>query len=479
MRGLAWKVGSQAVSQGSRSIVAIILAHLLAPHDYGVAGMVMVFASFVFVFSDLALGAALVQRPSLTEADRSTVFWTGAAAGLLFTLVGIAVSGLIANFYDEPEVGPLFAALSVSFFVTALATTHSALLNREMNFRALEIVVMVSTVVGAVIGVIVALKGYGPWALIAQQLASSVVWTLLLWKFSPWRPRFIYSRASIRDLGGFSGNVFAHRTLYYLHRNSAPLLIGKFVGAAALGAYTLAFNIIFVPFSRIAGPIQEVLFPAFSRIQNDKERMATLWIRALRLVATISIPALLGMVAVAPDFVEVVLGPKWSAATPIIQILGWVGLLQSLQTLSTDILQALDQTSTVVKFTMVFFTTHLAAFIIGLHWGVKGVAIGYAISTTLVEPIYARITARALGISVWTLARSLSGVAQASLIMFGGVLAARSVLVNDGTPSSVRLLVLVFTGFAIFGMAVMWRAPEVIDDLKEVVRTRRGRAVTA
>ncbi|MDX6491564.1 MAG: hypothetical protein QOD43_1809, partial [Gaiellaceae bacterium] len=346
VRGLAWKGASQVFLQGSRIVVAVILARMLAPHDYGLAAMALVLASLVIVFSDVALGAAIVQRTHLTEDDLSTAFWTSVGVGTICTGLGIGLSGVFAGIYGDQSVRPLFAVLSVSFVVTSLATTHEALLVREMNFRSLELRNIGGTAVGAVLGIFLAAKGYGAWAIIGQQLAIATVSTTLLWLFSPWRPTWSFSVASLRSLGGFSGNVFAHRLLYYLHRNADNLLIARFLGPAALGVYGFAYNVMLVPFSRIAGPLTEVLFPAFSRMKDDRERMTAVWIRATRLVASFSVPALLGLVIVAPDFIHVALGDRWSHAVILIQVLAWVGLLQSLQTLNPNILQALDRTDT-------------------------------------------------------------------------------------------------------------------------------------
>ena len=473
MRGLAWKVASQVFLQGSRFVVAIILARLLAPHDYGLAAMALVLASLVIVFSDVALGAALVQRPRLTEADRSTAFWMSVAVGALCTGVGIATSGLLADLYGDGSVRPLFAVLSLSFFVTSLATTHEALLVREMNFRSLELRMMVGTAAGAVVGIFLAASGYGAWAIIGQQLAASTASTLLLWAFSPWRPTFSFSLASLRDLGGFSGNVFAHRLLYYLHRNADNLLIGRFLGPAALGVYGFAYNVMLVPFSRVAGPLTEVLFPAFSRIQTDKERMAAVWIRAVRLVASFSVPALAGLAVVAPDFVSVALGDRWSKAAILIQVLAWVGLLQSLQTLNPNILQALDRTRTLFRYSLVFFAFHLAAFGIGLQWGVVGVAVGYLCSSLVVEPLLGWVTARALGVSPLTILRALFGVFQASALMFAAVLATRLLLLEAGVDPLGRLGLSVLVGIAVYLPAWLWRVPEAVEELRSVRRRTR------
>ena len=166
--------------------------------------------------------------------------------------------------------------------------------------------------------------------------------------------------------GGFSSYLLGHRLLYYFHRNADNILIGRYLGATALGAYALAYNIMLVPFTRIAGPVQRVLGPAFARMQDEPRRIADAWVRAVRLVGALAIPSLLGLMVVAPDFVSVVLGDQWAAAVPLIQVLAIVGIVQSLQSISTDILQARGQANTIFRFSVLFTVTHTAGFVVGL-----------------------------------------------------------------------------------------------------------------
>ncbi|HMJ33985.1 MAG TPA: MOP flippase family protein [Baekduia sp.] len=481
-RGLAWKVLSQIVGQGSRLVVAVVLARMLAPRDFGLAAMVLVFSSLVMVFSDLALGAALVQRKKLTEQDRATAFWTSVCAGVTFTLLGMAVAAPLASFYGESTVRGLVMALSTTFLIASMATTHEALLVREMQFRAVELRKMFGLLAGAAAGVVTAAQGGGAWAIIAQQVVTALVTTILIVQCSPWRPSLHFSRRSLRDLGSFSGFVMGHRLLYYLHRNADNLLIGRFVGAAALGVYALAYNVMLIPFSRIAGPVQQVMFPAFSRLQDQPERIADLWIRATRIVGAISVPALCGLVVVAPDFVPVVFGDRWKEAVPLIQTLAWVGLLQSLQTLNTEILQARDRTSTIFRFSVTFFIAHVTSFVIGLHWGVEGVAAAYAISSTLVEPVFTWLTARSLGISVWRLPQALAGIVLSSVLMGGVVYVLRSGLVDAGVGQLPRFLLCATVGVVVYLPLCALLQPELRGEarwLRSLVERRRGRALTA
>jgi O-antigen/teichoic acid export membrane protein len=479
LRGVGWKFLSQFVLQISRVAVGLTLAHLLSPRDYGLAGMVLILSGLVLAFSDLALGAALVQRRELTEDDRSTVFWTGLAVGATLTAVGIALSGPVSQFFGEPQVAPLFAAFSVSFVVTSLGTTQKALLTREMNFRSLELRLVVGSLCGGAIGIVIALGGHGAWALIAQQLTIAIVSTVLLWVASPWRPSLAFSWRTLREFGGYSGSVFGTRLLYYMHENAMSVLIGRFLGAAALGVYALAYTVILMPLSRIAIPIGEVLFPAFSRMQDDRAAIADFWLRAIRMLGAVVLPSMLGLIIVAPEFVEVVLGQQWVEAVPVIQILAWVGLVQALQAWNSGILMGLDRAGTLFRFSAVSFVVYVAAFVAGLSSGIVGVALCYAVASTLLELVYLRLTARALALPLREWARALSGVGQAALLMTVALVPLRLALVEEGLPPAGRLAVLIFAGIAVFAAACLWRAPDLTAEVRTLRSRRAGRPAVA
>jgi O-antigen/teichoic acid export membrane protein len=472
-RGLAWKGGGNMGRQLLRIAVTVVLARLLSPHDYGVAGMVIVFATLVEILGDLALGAALVQRRELSDTDRSTAFWVSVGAGLFFTLLGIVLAAPLAGFYGTPAVKPLFMVMSLSFVITAVGSTQCALLMREMDFRGLELRLTGGAVVGAAVAIFLAWRGAGPWALIGQQVTAAAVATVLVWRFSSWRPSFRFSRASLHDLGSFSGRVFGTRLLFYGNRNADNVLVGRYLGASALGVYTIAYNIMLLPSNQISAPVQEVLYPTFSRMQDDVPRVAKAWLSVNRVVGAISLPALAGMVMVAPEFVAVVLGPKWEPAVRVIQILAWVGMLQSLQGLNSSVLQARDRTRELLRYGVIVCVASLSAFVVGLHWGLVGVALAYALSSTIVEPYYSWLTARALNLSVFAFPRALAGVFQAVAGMVLALALTRLALAGTGLGPFPRLLMLVLVGALAYVPLVLWRVPEVRVLARRVRRPRR------
>jgi O-antigen/teichoic acid export membrane protein len=474
LKGLVWVVASQAGLQLTRALVAIAVARMLTPEEYGLAALALVFASLVLVFSDMAMGAALIQRKTLSALDRDTAFWVTLTGGVVFTILGAVLAGPIASLYGEPDAKPLLMALSATFVITALGATQQSLMLRDMDFRRVEMLPMLGAVAGGIAGVTLAVLGTGAWAIISQQLATTLATTLLVWVRSQWRPRFAFSMQSVRHLGSFSAYMLGHRMLFYLQMNADRFLIGRFLGTAALGTYAVSYNTIVQPAARLGGPLQRVFSPAFSRIQDEPERISATWARVSRILSAITVPALAGLIIVAPDFVPVVLGEHWTSAVPVVQVLAIVGIVQALQTLHVDILMARGRGRTILRFSIVLCGAHMIAFVAGLNWGVEGVAVAYALSTTLVETRLTVLSARALGVSPLVFLRAIFGAFQAAVGMCVAVALVRYGLVDADVAPALRLLVCIAVGAGSYGALLLWREPELLRDVRGLVARRRG-----
>ena len=470
VRGLGWKLLGQGVAQVTSAGVAILLAHLLTPKDFGLAGMALVFTGIMSVFTDLALGAALVQRATIDEADRSTAFWTSLSVGVVLTVIGVALAPLVADFFSMPAVMPLFAASATLAILASLSVTQSALLTREMNFRSLEIRGMVSALAGAATAVPLAFAGAGAWAIVGQTISGAAVSVVLLWRLSPWRPRFVYSVRSLRTLGSFGLKTFFSQILGYLVDNMDNLLVGRFLGSSALGVYAVAFNVMFLPVGRISRPVQQVVFAAFAKLQSDRERLVDAWLRGNRLVAAVNVPAFLGMAVVAPDFVPVVLGNKWHAAVPVLQLLSLAGVAQSLQTLNWSTVQSTGRAGVMLRLRLFSTPLTLAAFSLGLYWGVVGVAGLFAVARFIILGVSTVVTCRALGASVLRFVRHITPVTVMAVVMAVAVYFARIALVDAHVGNPVRLLALVLLGMVIYLALVMWRTPDLIGEVRQLLR---------
>lgn len=472
--GVGWKIATVAVVQVTRIVVGVILARLLVPRDFGLASMALLFVGVASVFTDLSFGQALIARREISERDRSTAFWTTLAAGALCFGGGVAAAPLVADFFSTPAVSHLFAVTSILFLITSFSSTQIALLTREMQFRSLQLREMAGTVLGGVVGVVLAFSGLGAWALVVQALTAESVSLVLVWRFSSWRPGMTWSSESFRRLGGFAGKTSGARVLGYVNLNADNFLIARFLGAAPLGVYSVAYNVMFAPIARIAAPIQQVLFPAFALIAADRPRAGGAWLRGSRIVAAITVPAFVGLGVVAPDFVPVVLGHRWHKAIPVLQLLCIAGLSQSLQTLNHSMLQALDRAGALLAFMIFSATLTVSAFAIGLHWGVVGVAAGFAAARTTVLPVFTTIVARAAETRVLAFAGAVRPVLEVSAAMGALTLALRLGLEDAGASAGLRLAAAVVFGAAVYVALLAWRSPGLVREVWTLIR-RRGR----
>lgn len=395
LTGIKWKGTSLLLREGSRLAVGILLARLLTPDEWGLAGMALVVSALLSMLTDLSLPAALVQRPSISEADRSTMFWTSLGLGVLMMTVGIASSGLVADFFGEPDVQPLFAALSVGFLIASLEKVPGALLTRDLAFRSLEVRQIAATVAGAAVALTLALAGAGAWAIIGNALAVTSVSCALLWTFTRWRPRLTFQRESFRSLTGFGVTYLGSQLLMYVQLNADKLLVGRVLGASSLGTYSFAYQLMFTPVLNVAYPLQTVLFPAFATIQENAKRLNDAWLRSKRLAVAIMAPAFLAMLVTAPDLVQTIFGDRWSGAVPVLQLLCIAGIAYSLGTANALLLLSTGRVRTLFRLTLLVTVTTTGAAALGLLWGIVGVAAAYAAAHWLLAPLELWITTRA------------------------------------------------------------------------------------
>lgn len=473
VRGVGWMIASQVSIQLFGFVTSVVIARLLSPREVGLAAEASVFANLALIVADFGVAAVIVQRPKLTEVDVASAFWVSMLLGALLTVLGIGLSWPIAALYGQPEVQGLFVLLSFVFVLTAPGIVQGALLTRELRFRELEARTIIATASGCATSIVLAANGLGPWAIMAQPLAAAGVSTLLLWRASEWRPRRTFSWTRVRGMAGFAGHSFGARSLGWGVLNVDNLLVGRFLGAAPLGAYSLAWSVALSPLNRIAVPITQVFFPAFSRM-SDPRQIAGAWLRAVRMVAAIVVPAMLGVIVVAPDLVPVLFGARWAAAIPVLQLLAVIGLIQALTALNTGILQAIGRTRTLFRSTILVSVGSIVGFAAGLPWGIRGVALAYLVASCVVQPLFTAITARAVGLSLSDCLASIAGVLEAGMGMLLLVLGARELLVGAGLPAAARLILLVGWGAVTYLGLVLWRAPEVRSELAELRRRRGG-----
>lgn len=410
LSGIFWSTGARFVKEILRFAIGVTLARLLTPEAFGLIGMIVVFSGFAGIFRDAGLGAALIQAKELTEAHRSSVFWFNISLGALLTAIFIGIAPFISAFYDTPELYGLTVALAFSFFISAFAIVQRSLLQREMAFRRLAIAEVVTTLIGGTIAITFAVSGFGVWTLVGQTLIGSAVIAITLWIISDWKASFLFQWSALKDLLGFGANLTGFNTFNYWVRNVDDLLVGRFLGSEPLGIYTKAYAIMLFPLQRISHVISKVMFPALSKIQDDKKLTKRVYLRTIAIIGLVTFPLMLGLLVAADHFVLTVLGSQWQEMIILLRILSLVGLCQSIGTTLGWIYTAQGRTDWMFRWGIPKGIVTIIAFIIGLRWGLIGITVAYAIrGFALIYPNYT-IPGRLINMSFGDVVRSVSGV---------------------------------------------------------------------
>lgn len=432
IHALSWSLGSKFVSQAISVVFGIVLARLLVPEDFGLLAMVIVLMGFAGLLADVGLGSALVQKKDITDRHYSSVFWINNAVGLILML-GLGLSStFVAEFYGRPELEMITMVLSVNFLIGGLAMVPSTKLTKELAFRELSIIQLTSMVLSGLIAIVMAFKGYGYWSLVAMQISERALATVLLWSIGRWKPIFCLDMDATRDLIGFSGRVFFTRVLQYISRNSAQLLIGKFLGAPSLGLQDKAYSMMLFPVQNISHVIGGVMFPSFSQIQDDKERVKDIYLKLIRAVSLVTFPMMLGMYVVSDAFVLGVLGEQWYEVIPLLKVYCITGLVVSIVTLNGAIYMSQGAAKLQLQVNLFIQPMLIACVAVGLLWGVIGVVIGYAVANYIGAVITWVTAGRLIRLSIYEILTNLLPSLLISIVMAVIVKLANELLVNEG-----------------------------------------------
>jgi O-antigen/teichoic acid export membrane protein len=406
--GVAWSGAAQVGAQAASLVIAVILTRLLSPQDFGLVAMVVVFTGFASVFTDMGFGAALVQKLDLTQHHKNAVFWISVAVGALSTLIFAAAAPYIASFYGVPALQPITLAISIIFFINAFATVKFALLQKAMDFRSLAAAQLTATLLSGLIAIYLAFSGFGVWSIVAMYVATAAVNVAVLWIITPWRPDFSLRWDAVQDLSKFSRNLVGFSAFNYWTRNGDNLLIGRYAGSAALGIYARSYAILLLPVWQISGVITNVMFPAFSAIQKDVERVRELYLTSISVISLVTFPLTLGLLVVSQSFVLALFGDKWAEMIPILQVFCLLGLIQSIGTTVGWIYQSQGRTDILFRFGLFSGLIFIISFVVGLRWGALGVAVAYTVANFLLWYPTWSIPARLIDLDFVTMLRRLA-----------------------------------------------------------------------
>ncbi len=449
--GLIWSGISQGGKQVSQFVITAILARLLVPSDFGMVSMATVFTGFVAIFSEMGVSSALIQKQDAEEKHYSSAFWMNVLVGFILTLGFILIAPLIALFYHKPELKPILMVLSLNFFLSSFTIIQQAILTKDMDFKSLMIRDILAVVIAGAVGIVCAYFGYGVWSLVFQLLVFTVTNNVLLWGCSKWRPKLIFNKAAIMDLFHFSSHMTGFQIVNYFARNLDSLLIGRFLGSQSLGYYALAYKLMMFPLQNFTWVVTKVMFPAFSKIQSEFEKVRKNYLKMLKIVALVSFPIMAYIFIIAPDLVHLVYGARWEPAIPLVQIFCFCGMVQSIGSLGGVIYLAKGRSDVQLK--MIIVSTLLLGVVLftAVNYGIKAVAIAYTVYYAIWTNVSLVVVAKLISLDLFRIYKAIFTPIILSLALFVLLLTVSS---HIAFQPLLRIIVLGVLSAVIYGVSI-------------------------
>lgn len=347
--GTIWSSIERFSVQGVAFVVMIIMARILTPDDYGLVGMLTVFIAISQALIDSGFSQALIRKQDRHEIDNSTVFYFNIIVGALLYLILFFSAPLIARFYEEPLLIPLTRVISLSIIINSFAVVQRALLTVEIDFKTQAKASLSAAIVSGIVGISMAYTGWGVWAIVWYQIINLLVNVLLLWYFSKWHPSLQYSWQSFKGLFGFGSKLAISGIIDTLYNNIYLIVIGKVFKASDLGYYTRAQQFAAFPSSNLTGIIQRVTFPVLCTIQNDDDRLRSVYRRFLRLSAFIIFPLMTGLAVLAKPVVLLLLKEQWAFAATLLSIICFQMMWYPIHAINLNLLQVKGRSDLFLK----------------------------------------------------------------------------------------------------------------------------------
>lgn len=380
LSGLKWSIFSTGGRQLFQTFFTILLARVLSPEDFGLVSMITVFTGFSFVIMNFGFGTALIQKSDATQLDFSSVFWINGFIGAILSLIIYFLSSWIAEFYQNAQLSDLTKLISFNYFVLSLGLTHKIKLQKELLFKEIAKVEIIAMLIAGIIACTLAYGGYGVYSLIIQTIVLAFLQTGLYWIVSKWRPILRFSKASIKSIFNFSINLFGNQTLGYITSNLDYLLIGKYLGDGSLGIYRNSFSLIIKPLNALNGTLFNVFFPHFSSFKKNLEAVGDNYFKAISVLFYVTAPVMLIAFFLSEFIVLTLFGNEWEAMIPLIRLMAFPGLLFSLTSFNGSIFLAFGKSNTLLKVNLFNRVIVSVGIILGLYWGIKGVAFSFNIT---------------------------------------------------------------------------------------------------
>ena len=418
---LIWKFLERGGTQGIQFILQVFLARLLTPKDYGTVALITVFITISTVFVQSGFNTALIQKKDIDEEDISSVFYVSLFIAIIMYVILWIIAPTIANFYRILELTPILRVMGLGLFLNTFNSIQNAIISRTMEFKRLFYSSLGAIIISGILGIILAYKGYGVWALVYQQLMNQFSICIILWITVKWRPKLLFSIKKVKKLFSFGGKLLCSSLIDTTYRELVNLIIGRVYSPAMLGYYNRGDQFPKVIVSNFNGTIQSVIFPVLASVQHDKMRVKEIMRKAIMMSSYIIFPAMVGLIIISESMVRLVLTERWILCVPYLRVFCLSYALWPIHTANLQAINAIGRSDIFLKLEIIKKIIGISIILITSRYSPYIMALGTVFSSIISSFINSYPNKKLLGYSYFEQIKDIIPSLFISVIM-GGII---------------------------------------------------------
>jgi len=468
-KGIVWTAARQMILRPASFIANIILARLLFPEDFGIFAMAVSISSFIQILGNMGITSFLIYTQEDIKECADASFWMSLTVGLAMFLLQSAIAPFVAGFYKTQMVTKLMTVSALGYVMSPFVNIHIALLRKNLEFKKQNLLEIVSALLAMTISVIFALNGFRVWSFVLADILSRPLMIYLYWKYCSWRPSFDLRLAYWKKVFGYGKHILGMGIFEELKNQSGNIVVGRLIGAKMLGFYSFAFQKVAFPLTEIAFLVGMIFQPAFSKLEKSNTEFKDLFFKSNRLVAILVYPIVLGLVAVAHEFIGVFYGSKWLFSVPILKIMLGGIFAQALAYIPWFACIAIGRPDIPFKFTVIVGLINIIIMYFATkYFGITGAASAFSIVYAIAHPIFVLVFLKLKKIKLMEFIISLMPGIICSFAMAAILLILKNnVLYKINCSQFVNLFILVFVGATFYASFLLIFFKEVRVSLKE------------
>lgn len=415
--GMVWTALQKYSTMGISFVSGIVLARLLTPFDYGCIGMLSIFMVLADAFIDGGFGSALIQKKNPTQNDYSTIFWWNLGMALVMYVILFLSAPAISRFYETPILCDVLRVQGLVLFIHAMNLIQRNQLRKKLNFKLLSIVTIATTFISLGVTIYMAYKGMGVWALVTQNLMVAIIPSLVFWFYVKWRPKWVFSWQSFKELFSFGFYMFLTHLVNNFGQKIQGLLIGKVYSPATMGYYSKAESTEKLASTSISGIMTQVTYPLYAEVQDNKQALSNIIKRLTMTLSYITFPLMFVLLLCAKPIFVLLYSDRWLQSVPYFQVLCFAGLAYCLQAVNLQSISAIGKSKTMFVWTLLKRVIGIGAVVLGLlFFGMKGLLAGLVFNTWFSYFVNISLVSKHIGYGFWRQIGDLLPVAIVSVI---------------------------------------------------------------